>query len=78
MPYLQSLKRLDAWPNPKYWPELRRDAIVIDDMRDISFPKGTEMPKHVKTLIQASSDFVKNYNRDLQIHNALFTDSDEH
>lgn len=78
VPYLQSLKRLVAWPHPKYWPELRKDAIVIDDVKDISFAKGTAMPRYVNVLVEDASSFLKYYSRDAKIHNALFMDSDEH
>lgn len=78
VPYLQSLKRLFAWPHPKYWPELRKDAIVIDDVRAIKFSKDTEMPKHVKRLIEDAKSFLKWYRKSAKDHNALFMDSDEH
>jgi hypothetical protein len=67
VPYLQSLKRLVAWPYPNYWPEVRRDAIVIDNVKDISFAEGEAMSRYFKVLIE-----------DAKIHNALFMDSDEH
>ena len=51
VPYLLSLKRLVAWPHPKYWPELRWGLIVIDDVKDTAFPTGAKMPKYVKVLI---------------------------
>lgn len=78
VPYLQSLKRLVAWPHPKYWPELRKDAIVIDDVRAITFPKDTEIPKYVKNLIEDAKSFLKWYRKYARDHNALFMDSDEH
>lgn len=67
VPYLQSLKRLVAWPYPNYWPELRKDATVIDNVKDISFAEGDAMSRYVKVLTE-----------DAKIHNALFMDSDEH
>lgn len=75
--YFKSLKRFLAWPHPKFWPELRKGAIVIDDVRNISLPEGSEMPKYVETLIEDVSGFAKSYNCSARIHNAHFMDSDE-
>lgn len=58
VPYFTFLKRFLAWTHPKYWPELRKGAIVIDDVRNISFPEGTKMPKYVERLIEDVSGFA--------------------
>ncbi|KAF3393183.1 hypothetical protein DPV78_009474 [Talaromyces pinophilus] len=56
VPYLQSLERLVAWPHPKYWSELQRGSVVMDDVKDIAFPTGAKMPKYVKVLIDDANE----------------------
>lgn len=51
---------------------------MIDDVKDIGFPRGTEMPKHVKFLIKVAKSFLKWYRKSAKDHDDLLKDSDEH